>query len=124
MGMLAVSRRSAFRGWSVRGGFMRRLRVALTVLVSTLMLAAALAGQDFKHEFQQIKERQKAEMKALQLKHKYAKESMKGQAIPKSMRTQMLNEMKREEKALKLKHQTETETLKDRQRVLREMQGG
>lgn len=103
---------------------MRRLFVAWTVLVSTLILACALQGQDFKFESNQIKERQKAEMKALMLKHQFAKESMKGQPIPKAMRIQMQNEMKREEKALRNKHEDELETLKDRQRVLRESQTG
>jgi len=103
---------------------MRRLFVAWTVLVSTLILACALMGQDFKFESNQIKERQKTEMKALQLKHKFTKESMKGQPISKATRTQMENEMKREEKALRLKHENELETLKDRVRVIKEAQTG
>ena len=103
---------------------MRRLFVAWTVFVSTLVLACALIGQDFKFESNQIKERQKAEMKALQLKHKFTKESMKGQPISKATRTQMENEMKREEKALRLKHENELETLKDRVRVIKEAQTG
>ena len=102
---------------------MRRLFVAWTVVVLTLILACALLGQDFKFESNQIKDRQKAEMKALKLKHKFAQESMKGQPIPKSMRIQMQHEMKREEKALRQKHEDELETLRDRQRVLKESQG-
>ncbi len=103
---------------------MRRLVVAWTLFLSTLVLALALSAQDFKVESNQIKERQKAEMKALKLKHQYAKDSMRGQPIPKAMRIQMQNEMKREEKALRQKHEDELETLKDRQRVLKESQAG
>ena len=102
---------------------MRRLFVAWTVVLLTLILACTLLGQGFKFESNQIKERQKAEMKALKLKHKYAQESMKGQTIPKSMRIQMQNEMKREQKSLRQKHKDELETLKDRQRVMKESQG-
>ena len=103
---------------------MRRLFVAWTALVLTLLLAIALCGQDFKFETNQIKERQKSEMKALKLKHKFAKDSMKGQPISKAMRTQMENEMKREEKSLRQKHEDEMETLKDRMRVLKDAQPG
>jgi hypothetical protein len=103
---------------------MRRLFVAWTVFVSTLILACALMGQDFKFESTQIKERQKAEMKALKLKHKFTKDSMKGQPISKATRIQMENEMKREEKALRQKQEAELETLKDRMRVMKEAQAG
>jgi hypothetical protein len=103
---------------------MRRLFVALTMFVSILLLACWLPAQDFKFETQQIKDRQKSEMKALQLKHKFSKESMKGQDIPKSLRVQMQHEMKREEQTLRQKHQHELQELKDRQRVLQEMQPG
>jgi len=103
---------------------MHRLFVAWTVVLSTLILACSLFADDFKFETKQVKERQKAEIKALQVKHKYAKEMLKAQSIPKSMRTQMLNEMKREEKALRQKHEDELEILRDRQRVLREAQSG
>ena len=103
---------------------MHRLFVAWTVTLSTLILAWALWGQDFKFESNQIKDRQKAEIKALKVKHEYAKAMLKGQSIPKSMRTQMRNEMKREEKALRQKHEDELETLKDRQRVVKESQAG
>ena len=70
-------------------------------------LVCALCGDDFKFDVQRVKERQKAEMKALKIKHQYAKEMMKDQEIPKSMRTQKLNKMKREEKALRQKHEAE-----------------
>jgi len=103
---------------------MRRLLVAWTLMLSTLVLACSLCANDFKFETKQVKERQKTEMKALKLKHKYAKEMLKSQSIPKSMRKQMLNEMKREEKALRQKHDDELETLKDRQNVMKEAQGG
>jgi len=111
-------------GVQSRGGEMRRLLVAVGLLVSTLLLVCGLSGQGFKFENQQVKERQKAEMKALKLKHKYAKESLKGQDIPKALRTQMHNEMKREEQTLRQKHEHEMEVLKDRQRVLTESQPG
>jgi hypothetical protein len=103
---------------------MRRLFTAWSVILSTLILACGLCGEDFKFETKQVKERQKTEIKALKVKHKYSKAMLKRQSIPKSMRTQMLNEMKREEKSLRQKHEAELETLKDRQRVLKEMQGG
>lgn len=103
---------------------MRRLIVALTLFVSILLLACWLPAQDFKFETRQIKDRQKAEMKALQLKHKFSKESMKDQDIPKSLHIQMKNEMKREEETLRQKHKHELQELKDRQRVLNEMQPG
>ena len=103
---------------------MRRLFVAVGLLVSTLLLACGLSAQDFKIENQQVKDRQKAEIKALQLKHKFAKQSMKGQDIPKSLRIQMQNEMHREEQTLRQKQKHELQELKDRQRVLTEMQPG
>ena len=103
---------------------MRRLFVAGTLFVSTLVLACALWAQDFKYETNQVRERQKAEMKALKQKHKFAKESMKGQTVPKALRIQMKNEMKREKQSLRQKHKHESEILKDRRRVLRELQTG
>jgi len=103
---------------------MHRLFVAWMLVLSILILACSLFADDFKFETKQVKERQKAEMKALQVKHKYAKAMLKSQSIPKSMRTQMLNEMKREQKALRQKHEDELEILRDRQRVLREAQSG
>ena len=103
---------------------MRRFFAAWTVWIATLILACGLWAQDFKVETHQLKERQKAEMKALKLKHKFAKQSLKGQPIAKSLRIQMENEMKREEQALRQKHDHELELLQDRQRVLREMQAG
>lgn len=87
------------------------------------MFACAIWAQDFKYEMNQVRERQKSEMKALKQKHKFAKESMKGQTVSKSIRSQMEHEMKREEQALRQKHDHEIEILKDRQRVLRESQG-
>ncbi len=103
---------------------MRRLFVAATVFVSTLILACGLWAQDFKFETNQVKERQKAELKALKLKHKFANESIKGQTVSKALRIQMQNEMKREEQTLRQKHDQELEVLRDRQRVFKEMQAG
>lgn len=103
---------------------MRRLLIAWIYLALTLILVAGLSAQDLSFETNQMKERQQVEMKALKLKHKYTKESMKNQTIPKATRTQMENEMKREEKALKQKHHDEMETLKDRQRVMKEANRG
>jgi hypothetical protein len=109
---------------STGGGSMRRLLIAWIYLALTLILVAGLSAQDLSFETNQMKERQQVEMKALKLKHKYTKESMKNQPIPKATRTQMENEMKREEKALKQKHHDEMETLKDRQRVMKEANRG
>ena len=100
---------------------MRKLLVALRMGTAVLLLSSWLSAQDFKLETQQVKERQKQEMKALKLKHKFAKESMKGQDIAKSLRIQMEHEMEREEEMLRQKHKHELQELKDRQRVMKEL---
>src|SRR5262245_27283655 len=92
----SASRGLAARFWSVigatRGCFMRRLLLAGTFLVCMPVLAGTIWAQDFKHETDLVRERQKSEIKALKLKHKFTKEAMKGQTVSKALRIQMENE--------------------------------
>lgn len=102
---------------------MRRL---LLVLMAGLMLICASAfptgAQDFKFEKQEVKARQKAEQKALKMKHKFARDSLKGQEVPKAQRLQMKHQMERERRELRERQKNEIQDLKDRQRVLKESQ--
>lgn len=101
---------------------MRRLLVAVTLFVATILVICGLFAQDFKLETQGVKERQKQELKTLKLQHKYQKQSMKDQDIPKSLRTQMKHKMQREEQELRQRHKHELQELKDQQRVIKEAQ--
>ncbi|MFB3923856.1 MAG: hypothetical protein ACE145_19200 [Terriglobia bacterium] len=103
---------------------MRKLLLALAAGIAAVCLSGSLLlGQDFKTERGQVKERQKAERKALKLKHKFTSESMKSQEIPKSQRQMMKHQMEREERELREKHRDEMQDLRDRQRALKESQG-
>jgi len=103
---------------------MRRFLVVLISGVAAVVLSSCLWAQDFKFERQQMKDRQKAEWKALRLKHKYAKESMKGQEVPKSIRIQTKHQLQREARELRQRHADERQDLKDRQRAIQEMPSG
>lgn len=95
------------------------LALAVPVLAGTVS-AGWPAEQSFKEVQKQLKERQKAEWKALEFRHKLWEESVKKQDVPKAQRIQMKNQRKREERELKNRHKDERQDLKDRQRILEE----
>ena len=102
---------------------MRKLLLALAIAFAWICFSGSwLVGQDFKAENGQVKERQKAERQALKLKHKFTKESMKPQEIPKSQRQMMKHQMEREQRELRERHRNELQDLKDRQKALKESQ--
>ncbi len=102
---------------------MRSILVALMIGLAWFCFSAPrLAAQESKTEKQQIKARQKADMRAFKLKAKYQKQSMKGRDVPKSVRLQMKHQMQREKRELQARHKDELQDLKDRQQSLREVQ--
>ncbi len=101
---------------------MRKLLITV-MLFSTFLLTGWAFAKGAKSENQGVKERQKQELKALKLQHKYQKQAMKNSDMSKALRNQMKNQMKREERELRLKQKHELQELKDRQRVLKEAQG-
>jgi Tfp pilus assembly protein PilP len=102
---------------------MRKLLFAvMAALILMLTVAPRASAQDFKVEMQGVRARQKAERKALTMKHKFAKQSFKAQDVPKAQRLQMKHQMERERRELRQRQKDELQELKDRQRVLRESQ--
>jgi hypothetical protein len=104
---------------------MRNLRILLiaTCLIGISSARLGRAQQyDTKQETQMLKARQKDERKTLKLKHKYRKESMKGQPISKALREQAKHEMDHEIRELHEKQRNELQQIKDRQRQIREFQ--
>ena len=102
---------------------MRKLLVALAVAFAWICLSGSfLVGQDFKAETGQVKERQKAERKALKLKHKFTKESVSSREMPRSQRLMLKHQMERERRELRERHRDELQDLKDRQKSLKESQ--
>lgn len=73
-------------------------------------------------EMQQLKQRLKAERRALKMRQHYMKESMKGQNLPKAVRAQMKHQIQREERELRERQKDEIQDLKDRLRLLKESQ--
>jgi hypothetical protein len=103
---------------------MRKLLWALTVAFLGMCLSGSwLAAQDFRVENGQVKQRQKAERKAMKLKHKFTKESLASREIPRSQRQMMNHQMERERRELRERHRDEVQDLKDRQKALKESQG-
>lgn len=98
---------------------MRRFIATVTLLCSMLFLTGLLHSQDFRSENQGVKERQKQELKALKLKHKYQKRAMKNSTMSESLRKQMKHQMQREKKELRQKQKHELQELKDRQQALK-----
>lgn len=102
---------------------MRKLFLALAVALAGICLSGSwLAAQDFKAERGQVKDRQKAERKALKLKHRFTKESLSSREIPKAQRLMMKHQMERERRELRERHRDELQDLRDRQKALRESQ--
>ena len=101
---------------------MRKLFAVLFTLVLAVGLSSWLVAQDFSIENKQVKNRQTEERKALKLRHKFAKQAMGGQELPKSVRAQMKHQQQREARELGEKHKDERQDMKDRQRMLKEMQ--
>lgn len=101
---------------------MRKLFVVLFMLVLAVGLSSWLVAQDFSLETKQVKGRQKEEKKALKLKHKFSKQTMGSRDLPKSVRAQMKHQQQREGRELREKQKDERQDLKDRQRMLKEMQ--
>ena len=101
---------------------MRRILLALVTVLVAIGLSSWVLAQGMQQESKQLKDRQKAENKALKLKHKYAKDSMSSRDVPKSVRSQMKHQREREQRNLQQKHKDERQDMKDRQRMLKEMQ--
>jgi TolA-binding protein len=101
---------------------MRKVFVVLFTLGLAVGLSSWLVAQDFHLETKQVKNRQKEEKKALKLKHKFAKQTMGGRDLPKSVRAQMKHQQQREGRELHEKQKDERQDLKDRQRMLKELQ--
>ena len=99
------------------------MAVVAAVLLSVGSVALS-AGQDFdlRAEKQLLKQRQKQEMKAMNLAQKYRKDSLKGADVSKAARLQVKHEMQRQKRELREKQKDEAQDLKDRQRTLKESQ--
>ena len=102
------------------------MRNLLILMVAAVLLGIAsaprCAGQDYspKLERQQLKARQKQELKTLKLKENYAKASWKSADVSKPARTQMKHQMEQERRALRERQRNERQDLKDRQQMLKE----
>jgi hypothetical protein len=73
-------------------------------------------------EMKLLEQRQKEERKALKLREKYAKQSVKGQTLSPAMREQLKHQLQREKRALREKQKNEKQELKDRLRLMKESQ--
>ena len=103
---------------------MRKLLWVLIVAFAGLCLSVSwLSAQDFGGEKHQVKDRQKAERKAMKLKHKFTKQSLSSREVPRSQRQMMKHQMEREQRELRERHRDELQDLRDRQRALKESQG-
>jgi hypothetical protein len=98
-------------------------------LLLVLWMAAFLVGQstalltasDFAREEQNaLKLRHKAERKDLELKHKFWKQSLKDQPLPKAERERMKHQMEREKRELRERQKDELQDLKDRRNIAEE----
>ena len=96
---------------------MRRIS---TLLVLGVLLGMPAVSAAKSIEMAQLLQRQKGEMKALKLKEKYQKESLKGQTVPKAVRDQMKHQMDREKRALRDRQKDERQDMKDRERMMKE----
>ena len=59
---------------SAAGGEMRRILLALVTVVVAIGLSSWVFARGVQQDSKQLKDRQKAETKALKLKHKYSKD--------------------------------------------------
>ena len=91
---------------------------AICILVFPSVVLKASQGE--KSEKQILKARQKEERKALKLKEHYAKQSFKGQNVPRAVRDQRKHELQREKRALRDRQKDEAQDLKDRQKLMNE----
>ncbi len=103
------------------GKLLARL-IAGLLLISTIGYASAPQVLNERSAREQIKRRQKEERRALKLKQKYTKDSMKNQGLPKSERARMRHELKREARDLHQRQKDERQDLKDRQKSIKEAQ--
>jgi hypothetical protein len=102
---------------------MRRILCSIMLACFLVFPAAVLsAAPRGNPEVQTLKQRQKAERKAMKLKKQYMKQSMRSQNLPKAIRDQMKHQLQREQRALRQKQKDEMQDLKDRIRVANESQ--
>jgi hypothetical protein len=100
---------------------MRRIFCSLMVACFLAVpLIPVNAGARGNPEIQLLKQQQKAERKAMKLRHHYQKEAMKGQVIVPAVRVQMKHQMQREERELSEKHKDQMQDMKDRMRLYKE----
>lgn len=93
------------------------LMMACFLAFPSMSVSAAARGNP---EIQQLKQRQKAERKALKMRQHFVKESMKGRNIPKAIRLQNKHQMEREARELREKQKDEMQDIKDRLRLYNE----
>ncbi len=89
------------------------------ILAAGLLGSPALAARKFSTQMQFLKSRQKQALKALKLKQRFAKESLKNGRVPKAVRRQLKHQLKSEERKLRQQQRDERQELKDRQQVLK-----
>jgi Spy/CpxP family protein refolding chaperone len=82
----------------------------------------AVAAPSSNPEVQLLKKRQKEERKALKMRERYAKQSLRGQNLSPAMRDQMKHQLQKEKRALREKQKNERQELKDRLRLMKESQ--
>lgn len=95
--------------------------VFLACLV-TFPAVKALGLPSGNSEVRLLKQRQKQERKALKMRERFAKQSMKGQNFSPALRAQAKHQRQREMRALREKQKNERQELKDRLRLNKESQ--
>lgn len=66
-----------------------------------------------------LKARQKQEIRALELKQEYMRNSLEDSELPRAVRIQLRHELKREQRKLRQRQKDERQELKDRERLLK-----
>lgn len=94
-------------------------KICLLILASLLLVSSAFARQKGPAESLMLKVRQQQELRALRLKQKYVRRSLKHSGLPKAVRIQLKHDLKREARKLRQRQRDERQALKDRQRLLR-----
>jgi hypothetical protein len=94
----------------------------LLVCLMAFPAAKVVAGPRENSEVQLLKQRQKEERKALKIRERYLKQSMKAQNLSPALRAQQKHQMDKEKRALREKQKNERQELKDRLRVIKESQ--
>lgn len=94
-------------------------KILTFLLAAGLLASPTLAARNYSAPMQILKGRQKQALKALKLKQKFAKESLKNGQVPEAVRRQLKHQLKREERKLRQQQRDERQEMKDRQQVLK-----